>query len=183
MVVGNTFLCSPLFWGNDPIWSHLTIVVFRWIESIHKNTDSTHFPAGLFCLLVCLTTGSILISDIRIAARLEHVRQKFRQEIPEDADDATMNAYCNLSWPTSWFLSRSTGWQNDRCVVWMGGAEGYSNQILSMLRAYELVRPRKLLLVPMATEHATEPECLNKAMFFQRSFPREVEGVMYMLTL
>lgn len=117
-------------------------------------------------MLVCLTTGSILISDIRIAARLEHVRQKFRQEIPEDADDATMNAYCNLSWPTSWFLSRTTGWQNDRCVVWMGGAEGYSNQILSMLRAYELVRPRKLLLVPMATEHATEPECLNKAIVF-----------------
>ena len=75
----------------------------------------------------------------------------------------------------------------------MGGAEGYSNQILSMLRAYELVRPRKLLLVPMATEHAIEPECLNKAMFFQRKakkngpifpcFPREVEGVMYMSTL
>ncbi len=163
-----------------------------WNHQLEKHRSG--FSSGLFCLLVCLTTGSILISDIRIAARLEHFRQKIQQELPDDADDATMNAYCNLSWPTSWFQSRSSGWQNDRCVVFMGGAEGYSNQILSMLRAYEVVRPRKLLMVPMATEHTTEqqPECLNKAPFFRKAkkngvrsqcFPQEVGGVMNMSIL
>ena len=91
---------------------------------------------------------------------LRFLRKKLDRGLPS-LEDASINAYCNLSQP-DWLQLRSSGWQNDRCAVVMGGAEGYTNQILSMLRAYEFLRPRLVVLLPIRSEHATEAECLTK---------------------
>ena len=55
----------------------------------------------------------------------------------------------------------------------MGGAEGYTNQILSMLDIYKAVAPRIVVMAPMRTEHtypgANLPQCLDDVLELERA--------------
>ena len=79
---------------------------------------------------------------------------------------ATPGSSCNLS--TASGSGQQAGWQNDKCVLWVGGAEGYTNQILSMLDVYRQVQPKTLVMAPMRTEHAypgtNPPQCLDDVL-------------------
>ncbi|CAJ1336052.1 unnamed protein product, partial [Effrenium voratum] len=62
------------------------------------------------------------------------------------------------------------GW-NFSCLVFVGGAEGYTNQLLSTLDAYRLLlrsKRRLLVLAPMRSEHAwpvhNVPQCLDDVL-------------------
>ncbi|CAE7271344.1 unnamed protein product [Symbiodinium natans] len=61
-----------------------------------------------------------------------------------------------------------SGQQDETSVVWVGGAEGYTNQILSMLDVYRSIQPRTLVMAPMRTEHGypgvDPPQCLSDVL-------------------
>ena len=125
----------------------------RWVlatATAFELKDAAHEPA---------TPPTFSIQKV-----LSYLQKKLDKGLPPYADDATINAYCNLSRP-DWLQLRFSGWQNDRCVILMGGAEGYTNQILSTLRAKEFLHPRILMLLPIRSEHAVEAECLCKAPY------------------
>lgn len=124
----------------------------RWVlatATAFELKDAAHEPA---------TPPTFSIQKV-----LSYLQKKLDKGLPPYADDATINAYCNLSRP-DWLQLRFSGWQNDRCVILMGGAEGYTNQILSTLRAKEFLHPRILMLLPIRSEHAVEAECLCKVL-------------------
>ena len=92
--------------------------------------------------------------------------QRAVTEEPMVPEDRLTPTACNV--PTASRASTLASGRKETSVVWVGGAEGYSNQILSMLDVYRRIQPRMLVMAPMRTEHAypglNPPQCLGDVL-------------------